>query len=109
VTAVNVTDQRDDPDSVLSLCRRLIELRHDELGHGELSRREQGRGLAGYRRLASPPSVWTYAAGPLLVTANLGATPAAMPGNAGEILLRTGPAAAGLGPWAGVVARRAAD
>jgi alpha-glucosidase len=109
VTAVNVTDQRDDPDSVLSLCRRLIELRHDELGHGELSRREQGRGLAGYRRLASPPGVWTYAAGPLLVTANLGATPAAMPGNAGEILLRTGPAAAGLGPWAGVVARRAAD
>jgi alpha-glucosidase len=116
--AVNVANQRDEPDSVLSLCRRLIELRHNELGHGELShgelsRREQGRGLAGYRRLASPPGVWTYAAGTLLVTANLGATPAAMPGvmagNAGEILLRTGPAAAGLGPWEGVVARRDAD
>ena len=93
--AVNVADQRGDPDSVLSLCRRLVDLRHGELGAG----------VAGYRRLASPPGVWSYTAGPLLVTANLAATPAAMPDQGGEILLRTGPAAAGLGPWEGVVAR----
>jgi oligo-1,6-glucosidase len=116
--AVNVADQRDEPDSVLSMCRRLVELRHVELGPGAGSdgvgsdsagsHSVGSHSVAGYRRLASPPGVWSYAAGPLRVTANLGATPAAMPDQAGEILLRTGPAAAGLGPWEGVVARASA-
>jgi hypothetical protein len=41
----------------------------------------------------------------LLVAANLGATPAAMPDQAGEILLRTGPAIVGFGPRERAVAR----
>jgi alpha-glucosidase len=95
-SVVNVADQRGDPDSVLSLCRRLVSLRRAEVGGG----------LASYRRLQSAAAVWAYETGPLLVAANLGAAPAAMPDQAGEILLRTGPATAGLGPWEGVVARQ---
>jgi alpha-glucosidase len=92
--AVNVADQRDDSCSVLSLCRQLVTLR----------RREQaGRD---FRRLASAAPVWAYQAGPLVVAANLSADPAGLPAQAGEILIRTGPGAAGLGPWEGVVARQ---
>ena len=93
---VNVADQRVDPGSVLSLCRRLLDVRRAELGGG----------IASYRRLASAPAVWAYETGPLLVAANLSATAAAVPEQAGEILLRTGPDAAGLAPWEGVIARR---
>ncbi len=96
--AINVADQRGDPDSVLALCRRLVDLRHGELG-----------GLASYRRLATPPGIWAYETGPLVVAANLSATPAAIPAQASEILLRTGPADASLGPWEGIVARRSSD
>jgi alpha-glucosidase len=95
---INVADQRDDPGSVLSLCRRLIDVRRAELSGG----------LAGYQPLPSAPGVWAYATGSLLVAANLGATPAALPAQTGEILVRTGRGAAGLGQLEGVVARRTA-
>jgi alpha-glucosidase len=93
--AANVADQRGDPDSVLSLCRRLVELRRAELGGG----------IASYRRLTAAPGIWAYQTGPLLVAANLGATPAAMPAEVGQILLRTGPDGSGLGQREGIIAR----
>jgi alpha-glucosidase len=96
-SAVNVADQRDDPASVLALCRRLVSLRHAEIGNV----------VASYRRLDSTPAVWAYRIGPLVVAANLTASPAPLPGVAGAILLRTGPGATGLGPWEGVIARPA--
>ena len=81
---VNVADQRGDPDSVLWLCRRLIDRAPRRAG------RQYWRlpsGCLGARALGVP-------GGALVVTANLSATPAALPGRSGEILLRTGPAAA---------------
>jgi alpha-glucosidase len=93
---VNVADQRDDPGSVLSLCRRLIGVRRAELRDG----------LAGYRRLPSAPGVWAYGTGSLVVAANFSARPAPLPAQAGEILLRTGGDGRGLGPVEGMVARR---
>jgi hypothetical protein len=39
------------------------------------------------------------------VTVNLTAVPHDLPAGAGEILLRTGARAAGVGPWEGVIAR----
>jgi alpha-glucosidase len=96
--SVNVADQRDDVNSILSLCRRLIGLRRAELSGG----------LAGYRRLESAPGVWAFATGSLLIAANLSATPAPLPAQAGEIVLRTGRGAPGLGPAEGVIARRQA-
>jgi alpha-glucosidase len=93
---VNVADQRGDPGSVLALCRRLIDVRRAELGGA----------LAGYRRLASVPDVWAYETGSLVVAANFSATPASLPAQAGEILVRTGRGAPGLGALEGIVARR---
>jgi glycosidase len=95
---VNVAEQRDDPGSVLSLCRRLVDVRRAELGGG----------LAGYQRVSSAPGVWAYTTGSLLVAANFGATPAPLPAQADEILVRTGAGGLGLGPAEGVVARRRA-
>jgi hypothetical protein len=91
-----VADQRDDAGSVLSLCRRLVDVRRAELSGG----------LADYRVLPSAPGVWAYATGSLLVAANFGATPAPLPVQTGEIVVRTGRGAPGLGPLEGVVARR---
>ena len=93
---VNVADQRGDPGSVLALCRRLIDVRRAELGGA----------LAGYRRLASVPDVWAYETGSLVVAANFTSTPASLPAQAGEILVRTGRGAPGLSAFEGIVARR---
>jgi alpha-glucosidase len=93
--AVNVADQRADPDSVLSLCRRLLALRRAELGGG----------IASFEALASADGLWVYRTGALVVTVNLTGAPHDLPGEAGEILLRTGTGAAGVGPWEGVIAR----
>jgi alpha-glucosidase len=94
-----VADQRDDPDSVLSLVRKLLVLRQAE--HG-------GR-LAEFENLAVDDGRWAYRAGPLVVTANFSDQPAEVP--AGEVLLRSGPDADAppdvLRPWEGVVTRRA--
>lgn len=96
---LNVADQRGRQGSALELCRRLIAVRRAELG-----------GSLGYRRLAAAADVWAYESGPLVVAANLGPVPAALPPEAGEILIRTGEhadrARTSLRPAEGIVARR---
>ena len=92
-----VAGQRDDPGSVLSLCRRLLALRRAELG----------RGLADFENLGVAEGVWAYRTGPLVVAANLTDQPADMPDAVGEVLLTTcgAEAAGGLRPWEGVIAK----
>ena len=92
---VSVAGQLGDPDSVLTLCQRLVQLRHAELG-GD---------IASYRRLDTGTTVWAYETGPLVVAANLSAASAPMPGEVGEVLLRTGQDTADLGGLEGVVAK----
>jgi hypothetical protein len=66
-TAATVAGQRDDPDSVLSLCRNLLVLRQAE--HG-------GR-LAEFENLAVEGGRRVYRAGPLVVTARRLLSPSA--------------------------------
>jgi len=96
-----VTGQRDDPDSTLSLSRRLLALRRAELG----------RGLADFENLAVTEGVWSYRTGSLVVAGNFTDRLADMPAEAGEVLLTTSaegvPASPGvLRPWEGVITRR---
>jgi hypothetical protein len=96
-----VADQRDKPESSLSLCRRLLALRRTELGHG----------LADFENLAVTEGVWTYRTGSLMMAANFTDQPADMPAAAGEVLLTTSaeqapPSPGALRPWEGVVTRR---
>ncbi len=103
---VNVADQRDDPGSVLSLCRDLLSLR----------RAESGGQLASYQPLPAPPGGWAYRAGSLTVLANFSDRPVTCQDPGRPILLSTTGAtpaagdAAGdilLAPWQGIVARTA--
>jgi glycosidase len=100
----SVADQRDDPGSVLSLCRDLLALRRAELRRAGL-----GGGLAEFKNLHVDDGRWVYRAGPLVVAANFTGQPGELP--AGEILLRSGPAgdapAGVLRPWEGVITRPA--
>jgi len=95
----NVADQRDDPASVLRLCRSLLALRRAELGGM----------IAPCEMLAAAGGLWVYRVGGLVVAANLSDQPTDLPAEAGEILLATGwgppPAGRPLGPWEGVIAR----
>ena len=98
----SVAGQRDDPDSVLSLCRRLLALRRAELGGG----------IAGFANLHVAGGQWAYLTGDLVVAANFTDEPAAMPPEAGETLLTSSaggaPASPGvLRPWEGVITRSA--
>jgi glycosidase len=99
--ARTVGGQRDDPDSTLSLCRRLLALRRAELGGG----------IAGFGNLAVAGGQWAYRAADLVVAANFTDQPAGMPAEAGEILLTSfpgEPAPPGvLRPWEGVITRPA--
>ena len=95
-----VAGQRDDPGSVLSLCRRLLALRRAELG----------RGLADFENLAVAGGVWAYRTGSLVVAANFTDQPADMPTEAAEVLLTTSadeapPSPGVLRPWEGVITR----
>ena len=95
-----VAGQRDDPGSVLSLCRHLLALRRAELG----------RGLADFENLAVTEGVWAYRTGSLVVAANFTDQPADMPAEAGEVLLTTStdeapPSPGVLRPWEGVITR----
>jgi alpha-glucosidase len=97
-----VAGQRDDPDSTLSLCRRLLALRRAELGGG----------VAAFENLRVAGGQWAYRTGLLVVAANFTDQPAGLPPEAGEILLTTSaggsPASPGvLRPWEGVIARSA--
>jgi len=94
----SVAGQRDDPDSVLSLSRRLLALRRAELGGS----------LAGFENLVAAGGQWAYRTGPLVVAANFTDRPASLPAEAGEVLLTTSaegaPASPGvLRPWEGVI------
>jgi hypothetical protein len=86
---------------MLHLCRDLLRLRRAELGGG----------LAAFENLALDGGQWVYRAGPLVVAANFTGQPAGLPAEAGEVRLRSGPAAdapAGvLRPWEGVITRPA--
>jgi alpha-glucosidase len=98
----DVASQRDDPASVLSFCRAALALR----------RAEQHGGIARYELLHCADGLWVYRVGGLTVAANFSGAPAAMPAEAGQVLLRSavqdgavqdGADAATLGPWEGVV------
>lgn len=96
-----VAGQRDDPDSVLSLCRRLVALRRAELGGG----------LADFENLAVTEGVWAYRTGSLMVAANFTDQSASLPPEAGEVLLTTSaepapPSPGIMRPWEGVITRR---
>jgi alpha-glucosidase len=98
----NVADQKQDPGSMLSLCRRLIALRHAELGGH----------IASYELLPAPDDQWAYHVGDLAVVANFSDRSAVAACPVGEVLQATGdkvPAAGDavtLGPWEGIIARR---
>jgi alpha-glucosidase len=114
--ARTVADQRDDPDSTMWLCRRLIALRRAELGGG----------IAEFENLHVGDGQWAYRVGDLVVAANFTGRPTGRPAAAGEVLLSSATrvieatgvrgatgvieAAAGPGllrPWEGIVARPA--
>ena len=64
--------------------------------------------VAAYERLPSPPGVWSYRSGPLLVAANFTGHPVPRPDPAGEVLLTTDretKPGATLGPWQGMLTR----
>ena len=97
--AANVAEQRDDPRSILHLCRRLIELRRAE---ADL------RG-APYQRVQTPGPVWAYRRGRFCVVLNLGDA-AERAGVGGRIEVSTSCEREGqevseleLGPWEGAV------
>jgi alpha-glucosidase len=96
-----VTDQRDDPGSVLSLCRELLARRRADLGGG----------VAAFENLHVADGQWVFRTGPLVVAANFTDQPAGLPAEAGAVLLRSGPAADAppgvLRPWEGVITRPA--
>jgi alpha-glucosidase len=103
--AVSVAGQRDDPGSVLSLCRDLIRLRKAEFG---------GR-IGDYRALPAPPGVWAYRTGTLTVLGNFSGEPVSCDAPGGEVLLASSGGTAGpfdgrltLTPWQGVLLRSAA-
>jgi alpha-glucosidase len=97
--ACNVADQRDDPGSVLRLCRSLLALRRAEFGGA----------IASYELLRAHDGLWAYRAGHLTVAANVSDQHADLRGPVGEILLSTAgePSApsGALGPWQGLIAR----
>jgi alpha-glucosidase len=98
----NVAAQRDDPASVLRLCRDLIALRARAFG---------GR-IASYRELPGPPGLWTYRVDDLLIAANFTDEPVTLDVPIGSVLLSTAGATTDgvldrgtLAPWTGVIAR----
>ena len=102
--ARNVADQREDPDSMLHLCRDLIALRREreDLHSGE------------YEALEGPDGVWAWRRGEgTVVAVNHGDAPAMLPVGTGEILIaserrRGGERVDGgvrLDPWEAVISR----
>ena len=97
-----VAAQRDDPDSPLGLCRRLLALRRAEIGGG----------VAAFENLQALDGQWVYRVGSLVVAANFTGHPAPGPAAAGQVLLTTAGTRSAdwpgvLGPWEGVITRRA--
>jgi alpha-glucosidase len=103
--AINVEDQRGDPDSMLQLCRDLIALRREtsDLRSGE------------YASLPSPDGVWAWRRGEGIdVAVNLSGEAASLPLGPATIEIGTDRSRDGetvdgelrLGPWEGAVLRR---
>ena len=65
-----VAAQRDEPDSALGLCRRLLALRRAELGGG----------IAEFENLPAPEGQWVYRVGSLVVAANFTGQPVCLAG-----------------------------
>jgi alpha-glucosidase len=101
-TARNVATQRENPGSMLRLCRDLIALRSAAFG---------GR-IAGYQQLPGPAGVWAYRADGLVVTANFSGQPVTLDRDPGTVVASSaGPGALRgrtLAPWTGIIARPAA-
>ena len=90
------------PIPPLGLCRRLLALRRAEIGGG----------VAEFENLPAPDGQWAYRVGSLVVAANFTGQPAPGPAAAGEVLLTTAGTRPAdwpgvLGPWEGVITRRA--
>jgi alpha-glucosidase len=101
-TARNVADQREDPDSMLHLCRDLIALR----------RAREDLHAGAYEALETPDGVWAWRRGKgSVVAVNNGDEPAEIRVGSGEILLGTDNGRAGervdgevrLDPWEAIV------
>jgi alpha-glucosidase len=85
----NVAAQREDPASMLSLCRALIALRSAEFG---------GR-IASYQQLPTLRDVWAYQVDGLVVTANFSDRPAQLNSGPGPVVASSaGAPAAGHSP-----------
>jgi alpha-glucosidase len=103
----NVAAQREDPASVLRLCRDLIAVRSAASG---------GR-IASYRELPGPAGVWAYQVDDLLIAANFTGDPVPLGDPAGPVVLTTAGATTDgvldrgvLAAWTGVIFRyEAAD
>ena len=99
----NVASQRDDPGSILRLCRDLIRLRRDE----------HDLGFAPYERVAAPRGAWAWRRGTsLLVAVNMSSQKKRVEGPRGRIVLssrrdRDGDEVHGveLRPWEAVLVR----
>ncbi len=73
----NVADQREDPGSLLSLCRQLMTIRRQHIkGHGGT-----------YEELASSEHQWVYRTGEAVVAANFSDEPTEVPGLSGSLLI----------------------
>jgi alpha-glucosidase len=96
--ARNVAAQREDPASVLRLCRDLIALRRSEFG---------GR-IASYRELPGPPGLWTYRVDGLQVAANFTGQSVALDEPVGPVAASSSDGVLHRGvlaPWAGIITR----
>jgi glycosidase len=96
----NVADEAQDPSSMLSLCRGLLELRHRHLGPGVVT----------YEEIPAPEEQWVYRTGNLIVIANFSDEMTTAAGADGDVLLSTfEPQGTGEGsglqlrPWEGVI------
>ena len=103
--ACNVADQKADPDSVLSFCRRLIAAR---IASEDLA-------VGSYRSLPAPEQAWAFARGDATtVLANMSDGPAIFAGVTGTVTVATQRALAGsvaegaltLPAWSGAVVVR---
>ena len=97
--ACNVADQKDDPSSILSLCRALIDFR----------RRSDDIRRAGYESVPAPAKSWIYRRGATTIALNF-SDDTAQVGCAGTVALSTDPAREHgqvddltLAPWEGVI------
>ena len=96
--SLTVADQRADPRSTLHLVRSLIDLRREAFAGS----------LVDYREIAVSATRWSFASGPLTVTANFSDDPLPLEAGADVVLSSStiaeiDPAASVVAPWEAVV------